>query len=54
MLKDVFVQACGEGVYPRLQFMVGDAGFLCRTLVMERIVFDTWAPASEGCYIQWY
>lgn len=36
MLKDVFVQACGPGVFPGVGFTVMGSGCLCRRLVMAR------------------
>lgn len=53
MLKDVFVQACGWGVFPGVGFMVMGCGCLCRTVVMESARLGTGAPASRGCYCCW-
>lgn len=36
MLKDVFVLACGPGVFPGVGFMVMGSGCLCRRLVTAR------------------
>lgn len=36
LLKDVFVQACGWGVFPGVGFMVIGSGCLCRRLVVAR------------------
>lgn len=47
MLKDVFVQACGWGVFPGVGFMVMGSGCLCRRLVMARGGLASRAPASR-------
>ena len=36
MLRDVFVQACGWALFPRVGFMVMGSGCLCRRLVVAR------------------
>lgn len=48
LLKDVFVQACGWGVFPGVGFMVMGPGCLCRRLVMARGGLAGGAPASRG------
>ena len=48
MLKDVFVQACGRGVFPGVGFMVMGCRCLCRRLVMARGGLAAGAPASTG------
>lgn len=48
MLRDVFVQACGWGVFPGVGFMVMGSGCLCRRLVMARGGLAGGAPASRG------
>lgn len=48
MLKDVFVRACGWGVFPGVGFMVMGSGCLCRRLVVVRGGLASGALASRG------
>lgn len=48
MLKDVFVRACGRGVFPGVGFMVMGCGCLCRRLVMARGGLALELPLAEG------
>lgn len=47
MVKDVFVQACGWGVFLGVGFMVMGSGCLCRRLVMARGGLTSGAPAKQ-------
>lgn len=52
MLKDVFVQACGWGVFPGVGFMVMDPRCLCRRLVMASGGLASGAPGA-GNVTRW-
>lgn len=52
MLKDVFVQACGPGVFPGVGFTVMGSGCLCRRLVMARggLASELLLAAGRHCW----